>query len=236
MIYLLGRFKESEIQNKDDLLYSLWSMYDNFDSDASATELRKELLEKFIKHIEAMKLPRCDDWWFYSYDFTRFGMVLDMCHCAEFVVESEDEFTMTIDEAFTVTEVTCDMVTVAEFAALHHVQPVAVRQWIRRGKLRAIKKQGRDWLIASIAEKPSRNYKPVRYEWDYIDEVLYKSFPFLKGVNSLQIKQNVDDKSNFDISLGDSIHMTITSAECERLELALLAINDIEVDESEVYI
>lgn len=111
-----------------------------------------------------------------------------------------------------------------------------IRQWIRRGKLRAIKKQGRDWLIASIAEKPSRNYKPVRYEWDYIDEVLNKSFPFLKGVNSLQIKQNVDDKSNFDISLGDSIHMTITSAECERLELALLAINDIEVDESEVYI
>lgn len=52
----------------------------------------------------------------------------------------------------------------------------------------------------------------------------------------MQIKQNVDDKSNFDISLGDSMHMTITSAECERLELALLAINDIEVDESEVYI
>lgn len=164
MIDLLERFKESEIQNKDDLLYSLWSMYDNFDSDASAPELRKELLEKFIRHIEAMKLPRCDDWWFYSYDFTRFGMVLDMCHCAEFAVESDDEFTMTIDE------------------------------------------------------------------------VLYKSFPFLKGVNSLQIKQNVADKSNFDISLGDSIHMTITSAECERLELALLAINDIEVDESEVYI
>lgn len=30
-----------------------------------------------------------------------------------------------------------------------------IRQWLRRGKLRAIKKQGRDWLIASIAEKPS---------------------------------------------------------------------------------
>ena len=231
MIDLLGRFKESEIQNKDDLLYLLWSMCDNFDSDASAPELRKELLEKFIKHIEAMQLPRCDDWWFYSYDFTRFGMVLDMCHCAEFAVESEDEFTMTIDEAFTVTEVTCDMMTVAEFAALHHVQPVAVRQWIRRGKLRAIKKQGRDWLIASIAEKPSRNYKPVRYEWDCMDRKMYKDFPFLKGYNTLRISQNIDDKSLFDVLLGEHSSMCLSAAECEKLELALLTLDDIEVDE-----
>ena len=78
MIDLLERFKENEIQNKDDLLYSLQSIYDNFDSDTSAPQARKELLEKFIKHIDAMQLPRCDDWWFYYYDFTLFGMVLDM--------------------------------------------------------------------------------------------------------------------------------------------------------------
>ena len=93
--------QQNEIQNKDDLLYSLWSMYDNFDSDASAPELRKELLEKFIKHIEAMKLPRRDDWWFYSYNFTRFGIELDMCHCEEIVFESKDIYTMTVDETLT---------------------------------------------------------------------------------------------------------------------------------------
>lgn len=231
MINLLERFKENEIQNKDDLLYSLRSMYDNFDSDASAPQSRKEMLEKFINHIEAMQLPRCDDWWFYSYDFTRFGMVLDMCHCAEFAVESDDEFTMTIDEDFTVTEVTCDMMTVAEFAALHHVQPVAVRQWIRRGKLRAIKKQGRDWLIASIAEKPSRNYKPVRYEWDCMVREMYKDFPFLKGYNTLRISQNIEDKALFDILLGEHSSMCLSAAECEKLELALLALDEIDVYE-----
>ena len=46
MIDLLERFKENEIQNKDDLLYSLQSIYDNFDSDTSAPQARKELLEK----------------------------------------------------------------------------------------------------------------------------------------------------------------------------------------------
>ncbi len=228
---LLERFKENELQNKDDLLYSLGSMYDNFDSDASAPQSRKELLEKFIKHIEAMQLPRCDDWWFYSYDFTRFGMVLDMCHCAEYVVESDDEFTMTIDETFAVTEITCIMMTVAEFAALHHVQPVAVRQWIRRGKLRAIKKQGRDWLIASIAENPSRNYKPVRYEWDSMDLEMYKDFPFLKGYNTLRISQNIEDKALFDVLLGEHSSMCLSAAECEKLEFALLALEGIDVYE-----
>jgi hypothetical protein len=231
MIDLLERFKENEIQNKDDLLYSLQSIYDNFDSDTSAPQARKELLEKFIKHIDAMQLPRCDDWWFYSYDFTRFGMVLDMCHCVDFSVESEDEFTMTIDEAFTVTEITCDMMTVAEFAALHHVQPVAVRQWIRRGKLRAIKKRGRDWLIASIAEKPSRNYKPVKYEWDGMDREMYKEFPFLTGVKSIRISQSMENKTVFVVRSDMDRETVINAADCEKLELALLAWEEIEVFE-----
>ena len=40
MINLLERFKENEIQNKDDLLYSLGSMYDNFDSDSSVSSVK----------------------------------------------------------------------------------------------------------------------------------------------------------------------------------------------------
>ena len=118
------------------------------------------MLQKFIKHIEAMQLPRCDDWWFYSYDFTRFGMVIDMCHCAKYVVESDDEFTMTVDEAFAVTEITCDMMTVAEFAALHHVQPVAVRQWIRRGKLRAI-----DIPVFAFLQRNARSWNLHCLRW-----------------------------------------------------------------------
>lgn len=76
----------------------------------------------------------------------------------------------------------------------------------------------------------------VIYEWDYIDNDMYKVFPFLKGYNTVQISQNIEDKTMFDIFLGSSIHMKITSAECEKLELALLSINDIEVDESNVCI
>lgn len=231
----LSVFKETEIQNKDELLITLKNLQTQYKEDDSVSPAKEKLLACFIEHIESRKFPICDDWWFYQYDFTRFGMTLEMCHCQNIVYDSEDDFTMTVDESLVIVEVQCEMLSVSDFAQLHGVKPVAVRQWIRRGKLRAIQKQGRDWLIASIAEKPARNYKPVLYEWARIDRELYKSFPFLKGVNSIQIKQNSDDKSYFDISLGRRIQMKITSAECERLELALLAINDIEVDESDIY-
>lgn len=227
----LSIFKEMEIQNKEELLLSLKSLYAQYLSDHTGITAQRVLMEKFMKHIEAMLLPKCDDWWFYRYDFTRFGMILEMCHCSKFEAESDETTIMTVDASIAIAEVTCDMMSVADFARLHNVQPVAVRQWIRRGKLRPIQKQGRDWLIASIAAPPTRHYISVIYEWDQIDRELYKMFPYLKGVSTVQITQNIDDKALFDLWLGERIQMSITSKEREKLELALLAVNDIDVYE-----
>lgn len=230
----LSIFKDTELQNKEDLLISLKSLYDQHLCDGTCTTSQTELVGKFIERIESMVFPQCDNWWFYQYDFTRFGMVLEMCHCVNYNIESDGVVAMTIDQSFCLTEITCDMMSVADFARLHNVQPVSVRQWIRRGKLRAIKKQGRDWLIASIAEKPSRHYKSVTYEWPYNNQKLCKLFPYLKGVNTIQISQNIENKALFDILLGGRIRMNIISQEREKLELTLLAMNEIEVDESDL--
>jgi hypothetical protein len=56
-------------------------------------------------------------------------------------------------------------------------------------------------------------------------------FPYLKGVSTVQITQNIDDKALFDLWLGERIQMSIASKEREKLELALLAVNDIDVYE-----
>ena len=227
----LKLFRQNEFQTKEDILFSLRALYKEYLCDDSVSHQIKALLFDFIRQIESLEIPKCADWWFYSYNFTRFGIELDMCHCEEIVFESKDIYTMTVDETLTISEIQCNMITVSEFAELHGVQSVTVRQWIRRGKLRAIKKQGRDWLIASIAEKPSRKYKPVIYEWDNIDRAMYKTFPFLKGINTLQISQNADDKSVYGILLGGRIGLKLKSSECEKLELALLALDDIKVEE-----
>ena len=227
----LKLFKELYIQNKESLLEELKELLVEHENDASFSESKRIILFEFIKRIENTQLPKCDDWWFYSYRFTRLGIALEMCHGTDFSAENEHEWIMATDETFVLLEVNCPMITVKEFAELHEVEPVAVRQWIRRGKLRAIKKQGRDWLVSSIAEKPSRNYKPVTYSWSYIDSALYEDFPYLKGVYSINICQSDDDKSIFVVESDLDNVILISSEERERLELTLLAIDDVDVEE-----
>lgn len=40
-----------------------------------------------------------------------------------------------------------DWITTAQAAELRHVALVTIQQWIRRGKLRNVKKFGRDWMV-----------------------------------------------------------------------------------------
>ena len=224
-------FKNLYPQNKEELLCELRTLFEEHRNDVSFPDSKKTLLFEFIRKIEDTKLPKCDDWWYYSYRFTRLGIALEMCHGADFVVEDENMFAVSTDETFSILQVNSAMISVKEYAELHDVQPVAVRQWIRRGKLRAIKKQGRDWLISSIAEKPSRNYKPVTYYWDYIDSALYEDFYYLKGVRSIDISQREQDKSIFEVETDQGELILIDTEERERLELALLAQDGIDVEE-----
>lgn len=53
----------------------------------------------------------------------------------------------------------CELMTVAEYAELSGVTVITVRQWIRRGKLRTARKNGRDWLIPSLSMPPQRGYE-----------------------------------------------------------------------------
>ena len=224
-------FKELYIQNKDSLLEELKELLVEHENDASFLESKRILFFEFIKRVESTQLPKCDDWWFYSYRFTRLGIALEMCHGTDFSAKNEHEWIMATDETFVLLEVNCPMITVKEYAELHEVEPVAVRQWIRRGKLRAIKKRGRDWLVSSIAEKPSRNYKPVTYSWSYIDNMLYADFPYLKGVYSIDIYQSDDNKSMFVVESDLGNEILISSEERESLELTLLAIDDVDIEE-----
>ena len=46
------------------------------------------------------------------------------------------------------------VLTVRQFAALHHVHPITVGLWCRSGRLPGAKKIGRDWIIPASAQRP----------------------------------------------------------------------------------
>lgn len=124
----------------------------------------------------------------------------------------------------------------SQFAELHNVTETTVRQWIRRGKLRTAKKVGRDWIIPSIAEKPSRGFKSVSYHWTILPKLIEDQFPYLKNYNCIYIFQNKDEKTLFDCILGypgakNRKKLLLISSEREKLELELIGNDLIEVEE-----
>jgi hypothetical protein len=228
-------FQQTELQTKDGILFSLRALYKDYELDDPGSRAKKELLAEFITKLEGLEIPDCADWWFYSFDFTRFGIELTMSHCVEFTIETEGNCSLTVNETLLVTDLKCGMITVSDFAAIHGVQPVTVRQWIRRGKLRMIQKTGRDWLISAIAEKPSRAYIPVMYKWDTLDPEIYQEFPMLKGLHTIEITQNPHDKSFYTALLDGQKCMVISPSERERLEIALLSRDHVQINEDFLY-
>lgn len=159
-----------------------------------------------------------------------------MCHCEQIEVDEYGDIdTMSVDNTYELLSLNCKMLTVNEFAELYNVKPLTVRQWIRRGKLRAVKKSGRDWLISEMANPPRRGYESVTYSWsDGVD--LPDEISEFAEYHCLHIFQNQDNKEEFNVYLGypgsDKCKcLFLTKQECEKLELMLLSTDGIKAEE-----
>ena len=92
--------------------------------------------------------------------------------------------------------------SVSEYAKLHEVLPVTVRQWIRRGKLAGIKKVMGEWMISELSlPDTNRNYSSHVYWWNDYLESLPTEFSYLNDYKEIMISQDEDDKTIFIISL-----------------------------------
>jgi hypothetical protein len=60
---------------------------------------------------------------------------------------------------------------------------------------------------------------------------LYEAFPYLQGVHSIDIFQSNDNKSMFVVESDLDNEILISSEEREKLELTLLAIDDVDAEE-----
>lgn len=197
-----------------------------------------QLCKKFEDTLESANLPKItDDWWYYDFDLKNDAIELNLYFCKELELDEDGEisgYTSTLE--FTLLNVKCDYLNVNQFAEMYDVTETTVRQWIRRGKLRTAKKVGRDWIIPSIAERPSRGFKNVSYRWSFLPEKIKNQFPFLENYNVIYIFQDEKDKSLFNCILGypgqdNRTEIVLNTPEREKLELALIGNDFVEVDE-----
>ena len=190
---------------------------------ALCNQFRSLLIEKDIPSLTK-------HWMYYDYSITNDSIVLSLLKCGDVEFDENDEISsMTSTEEYTIAEVICDYVTVEQFAKQCEVTATTVRQWIRRGKLRAAKKAGRDWLIPALADKPTRGFNDVTYLWKLLPQDIIDTFPLLSDCDRAYIYQNEHDKSVYHCITNrqDKTNMRqdteLTGKEREKLELALIS-------------
>ncbi|WP_418790898.1 helix-turn-helix domain-containing protein [Phosphitispora sp. TUW77] len=227
-------FRESHLFTREDVLKSLelFIEHEKLNEEAvysnEVVKNRVKLCEKFYAAVKKCKLPVLTElWWFYEYELLGNSMELNLCQASEIKVENDEISGMTSTVEHTLIKVECNYITVEQYAAMLNVEPVTVRQWIRRGKLRHAKKNGRDWLIPDTEDKPRRGFTNVQYIVENDAHIESDEFPLLAVCESISIFQDVDNKNKFICSLRNykiEFHTTLelTRSEVERLEHTII--------------
>ncbi len=189
---------------------------------------RVKLCQKFHAAIKKCKLPVLTElWWFYEYQFLGNSMELNLCQADEIEVENDEINGMISTVEHTLIKVECDYISVEQYASMLDIEPVTVRQWIRRGKLRHAKKNGRDWLIPNTEDKPRRGFTSVQYIVEKEAQIESDEFPLLSTCNSILILQDQENKSKFICYLNNyktkfCSELELTRSEVERLEHTII--------------
>jgi len=227
-------FREDYLFTREDILNSLELFVEHERINEESTysgevvKNRVKLCEKFIAAIKKSKLPVLTElWWFYEYQFLVNSIKLHLCQASDIEVENDEISGMTSTVEHTLITVECNYLTVEQYAAMHEVEPVTVRQWIRRGKLRHAKKNGRDWLIPDTEDKPPRGFTTVQYIVEDEAHIESDEFPLLSACESIIILQDPDNKKKF-ICYFDNYKnkfkskFELTRSEVERLEHTII--------------
>lgn len=227
-------FRESYLFSREDVLksFELFIEHEKANEEPvysiGVSKNRIKLCEKFYAAVKKCKLPVLTElWWYYEYQFLGDHIELNLCQADEIEIENGEISMMTSTVEHILITVECDYFSVEQFASMLNVEPVTVRQWIRRGKLRYAKKVGRDWLISCVEDKPQRGFSSVQYVVEKDSEIISDEFPLLATADSITILQDQKQKSKFICYLKNyktkfHTELDLTRSEVERLEHAII--------------
>jgi len=237
-------FNAAMLRNKRELIESLEDFMRYYketnDEEDYSEKQRTVILDiccKFLDRVKSADIPEViRPFCCYEYDLKHDGMSLALVQYSDINFDDNGWIeSATITRENTLIKVSCDYLSVNEYARLSGVTDITVRQWIRRGKLRTAKKFGREWKIPALAAPPKRGYEPATYIWTQLSETIQNEFPFLPISGKVELFQDNTDKKCFQARVYDNCtnrgqSYELSASECERLELKLISEDDIEVE------
>ena len=120
------------------------------------------------------------------------------------------------------------LLSCAEFARRCGVSSATIRQWIRRGKLRAAVRVGRDWMFPVTTQPPENGFSPAEYKIvKSIPRDICAKFPFfsrLSKSDTIKILEGENRHYKLSCSLRSNNEdlIELTKDEREKMELLLL--------------
>ena len=239
----IAMFNALMIRNKRDLIASIESYIEQLQSTdpdsikyPSRHQLIIDMFQKFLLNIKNMELAAltkpltC-----YEYYLRHDGISLEISHYDYIIFDEDTDIKESTASCREIYRLPCELMTVSEYAELFGVTVITVRQWIRRGKLRAARKNGRDWLIPSLSMPPQRGYESATYYWDQLSDTISSHYPFLPASGSLYMHQAIDNKQLFMALITDKAdnsyqELQFDSKDRERIELALISEGTVNID------
>lgn len=194
----------------------------------------KKLLDKFKEAIKTLVfMEKLDDGWCYDWGVTYAGAELQLLHYDVYDGYPKEHQFLNMDQMYIIYTVPTSLLTVEEFASLHGVEVVTVRQWIRRGKIRTAKKCGNEWRIPALTDTPKRGYTSAFYKWSDTLTGLPSELEYLNNYKEASFMQDDDDKKLyyvrfFDEEVKEGVReakktLECNSAEREKIELAIIS-------------
>ncbi len=193
---------------------------------------RIEMLNKLRTRTESdifLPMPEYSGWAYEIYIGTD-GIRLQLIHQCDLRIDDNDPeymFPTMIDQEYTVIELKPKYLSVTEFAKSRGVEPVTVRQWIRRGKIRDAIKAGSEWRISTLAlPMTGRRYESASYHWDEDLENIPEEYSYLSDYNNAFFVQDENDRKVFYLTLiGDEKEneLVLNTQERERIEYFMIS-------------
>lgn len=205
----------------------------------------ERLFDQFKVLVQNAAFPKLtSDWWYYELHFDATGLEVKLIHLADIIFTvNENRFVNTTtgqDASYSLVKVSTKKLSVEEYSSIYNVEPVTVRQWIRRGKIRTAEKEGNEWRIPELTDIPRRGYEEATYSviFSMNDERKYPDeYSFLEGALLIIIKQDRDDKNQYHVHVDrqffglEPVDLTMSSNEREAFELFLLSQKEIVYQE-----
>lgn len=219
----IENFTKENICSRDDLIKSIRETKAQYQHEAKSGERKHalayynildSLLGKFEHRVMCTVLPDpLNEWWSYSYEISDGGINLLMNHFSWNHYGNSYDYRR--DEAFILLEVPAKLLTVSEYAQIYGVEPVTVRQWIRRAKLRSAVKAGKEWRIPELAEvSKERGYRPCLYSWSKPLTDLPEKYDFLSEFKKARFWQDEESNDFFCVELyADQIGLEVEGNE-----------------------